>query len=170
MPLIEEQDEAAQAMIDALQVVILDDKISEFMIDNDPKARSQCLDAVRIAALLGVAQPTESFLDTIRKAGPKHAKGDRAQRLRQSKTIARETISVRMKYSSSWLQSIGDQSHGQFVATEGAVGDWTVYVETVASRDEGNGYEDICKFGAKITQGEAETMFPRWAKLFIWRD
>ena len=168
--LIEEKGEATQAMIDALQVVILDDKISEFMIANDPMVWSQCMDAVRIAALMNVAVPTDSFIDAVRKEGPKHAKGDRAQRLRQSKTIARETISVRMKYASTWLQVIGDQPYGQFVATEGAVGDWTVYVETEASRDAGNGYEDICKLGAKITQDEGEALFPRWATLFVWRD
>ncbi len=170
MGLIEEKDEATQAMIDALQVVILDDRISEFMIANDPKARSQCMDAVRIAAILGVAQPTDSFLDTVRKEGPKHAKGDRAQRLRQIKVIDRETISVLMRQAADYLQAIGEQAQGQFVATEGAVGDWAVYVETEASRDAGNGFEDICKYGAKITQDEGEVLFPRWAKLFRWRD
>ncbi len=170
MPLIEEKGEATQAMIDALQVVILDDKISEFMIANDPMVWSQCMDAVRIAALMNVAVPTDSFIDAVRKEGPKHAKGDRAQRLRQSKTIARETISVRMRYASTWLQCIGDQPYGQFVATEGAVGDWAVYVETPGSREMGNGFEDICKYGTKVTQTESEVMFPRWAKLFKWRD
>lgn len=168
MPLIEERDEATQAMIDALQVVILDDKISEFMIGNDPKARSQCMDAVRIAAILGVAQPTDSFLDTIRKEGPKYAKGDRAQRLRELKVIDRETMAVRMNLD--YLIAIGEQSHGQFVATEGAIGDWAVYVETPGSREAGNGFEDICKYGAKTTQREGEALFPRWAKLFVWRD
>ncbi len=168
MPLIEEKDEAAQVMIDALQVVILDDKISEFMIANDPMARSQCMDAVRIAALLGVAQPTDSFLDTVRKAGPNHAKGDRSDRLREVKTVDRETMAVRMNLD--YLALIGAKTNAQFVATEGAVGDWAVYIETTASRDAGNGYEDICKFGAKVAQAEGEALFPRWAKLFRWRD
>ncbi len=167
MGLIEDRDEATQAMIDALQVVILDDKISGFMIANDPKARSQCMDAVRLAALLGVAQPTDSFLDTIRKAGPQHAKGDRADRLREIKTVDRETMAVRM--SLDYIALIGAKTNGQFVATEGAVGDWAVYIETSASRDAGNGFEDICKYGAKVAQAEAEALFPRWAKLFSWR-
>ncbi len=164
-----EKTEAMQAMIDALQVIILDDRISEFMIANDPKARSQCMDAVRLAVILGVAQPTDSFLDTIRKEGPRHAKVDRAQRLRQIKVIDRETISVRMRYARDYLTAIGDQETGQFVATEGAVGDWVVYVETAASRGAGNGFEDICKYGAKLTQDQGETLFPRWAKLFVCR-
>ncbi len=164
------KDEAIQAMMDALQVVILDDGISEYMIANDPMSRSQCMDAVKYAALMRVAQPTDSFIDAIRKEAPRKVKSDRADRLREIKVVDRETMAVRMRHGLDYLALIGAKSNCQFVATEGAVGDWAVYVETPASRDEGNGFEDICKFGAKVTQEEAEAMFPSWATLFKWRD
>lgn len=97
-------------------------------------------------------------------------KPTREERRREIKAVDRETIAVKMRYGLDYLHFIGDQTSGQFVATEGAVGDWVVYMETQASREEGNGFEDIAKYGAKVTQQDGEALFPAWAKAYKWRD
>ncbi len=92
------------------------------------------------------------------------------ERRLEIKIVDRDTIQRRMRYGLDYVTMIGDQPSGQFVATEGAVGDWAVYMETPISREHGNGFEDIAMYGAKLTQEEGEALFPAWVKAYKWRD
>ena len=55
------------------------------------------------------------------------------------------------------------------VATEGGANDWAAYMESIHSRELGNSTEDIRSYGNKISQVDAERLFPDWAGRLAWR-
>lgn len=55
------------------------------------------------------------------------------------------------------------------VACEGGCNDWAVYMESLYSRKLGNSIEDIQNHGNKISQSDAERLFPNWVERLTWR-
>ena len=62
-------------------------------------------------------------------------------------------------------------AHGVYrvVASEGAIEDWAAYLESQSSRDLGNDIQAIHDYGHKISQVDAERLFPDWAERLTWR-
>ena len=52
----------------------------------------------------------------------------------------------------------------EVIAVEGAIKDWTAYVETPNMP-----FHDTAAYGDKLPQSVAERLFPSWAKWFTWR-
>lgn len=55
------------------------------------------------------------------------------------------------------------------VASEGQVNDWAAYFETPDKRREGNTLDAVHGYSNKLSQGDAERLFPDWAKRLEYR-
>lgn len=51
------------------------------------------------------------------------------------------------------------------VAKEGGIGDWACYIDAVEGNNHEVEYEDVYRYGAKVSKEIAETLFPNFKDL-----
>jgi len=50
-----------------------------------------------------------------------------------------------------------------------SVKDWSAYIDAVPGENHENEWEEVARFGAKISQEMATLLFPELEKLYCWR-